>query len=349
MPTITHEKFGDCPQGQVDLYTLTNDAGHTVKISTFGAVIQSIQVPDRDGNLGEVVLGYDAFTPYLDNPIYFGATIGRFANRIGGATFAIRDRVYELAPNDGKNTLHGGKDGFEKQLWEVLHAGTNDEEAELQLHHISPGGTNGFPGRLSVSVTFTWTNENCLAIEYAAMTERPTVVNLTNHSYFNLAGTGSILDHELELNADRITPVDANRIPTGEFKNVAGSVYDFRELRPVGTDITPDSEVAGGYDQNFCINNADGNMQEAAYLYDPASGRQLTCYTTQPGVQIFTTNFDDGDVKHRGGAGVPRHGGICLETQNFPDAPNQPNFPSAILWPEEEYAETTEYWFGVAE
>ena len=349
MPTITHEKFGTCPAGQVDLYTLTNDAGNTVKISTFGAVVQSIQVPDRNGELGEVVIGYDSFEPYLDNPVHFGAIVGRYANRIAGAKFSIKDRSYELTANEGENTLHGGPKAFGHQLWEVLHAEAEEEDAILQLHHVSPAGTNGFPGRLSVSCQYTWSNENCLIIEYNAITERPTVINLTNHSYFNLAGAGTILDHELEVNADRITDRNEQELPTGELRGILNSDLDFTTLRPIKEAVKPGSELEKGIDHNYCINDADGNMTEAAYVRDPKSGRSITCYTTQPGVQVFTTNFEEGEFTHGKGEPLLRHGAICLETQNYPDAPNQPNFPSPILWPEEEYSETTEYWFGISE
>lgn len=349
MPTIIHQKFGDCPAGQVDLYTLTNDAGNTVKISTFGAAVQSIQVPDRDGKLGEVVIGYDTFEPYLDNPVHFGVIIGRVANRIVDAKFSIKGRSFVLVANEGKNMLHGGPQGFGHQLWDVLYAGVDDDEAILQLHHVSPSGTNGFPGRLSVSCQYTWTNENCLMIEYHGITDRPTVVNLTNHSYFNLAGKGTILDHELEINATQITARHENEMPTGEFRGILKSDLDFSKLRPIKDAVKPGSELEKGIDHNYCILNADGNMTEAAYLRDPVSGRSLTCYTTQPGVQVFTTNFKEGEFTHGSGEPLLRHGAICLETQNYPDAPNQPNFPSPVLWPEEEYSETTEYWFGVAE
>lgn len=351
MPTITQEKFGQCPQGQVDLFTLTNDQGASVQISTFGCAIVSVKVPDRDGKLGEVVIGYDSFEPYLENPVSFGTIVGRYANRIGNARFSIGKRAYELTPNIPPHHLHGGPNGFSHQLWEVLHAEAEEDEAELQLHHVSPAGTNGYPGRLSVSCHYIWTNENALLIEYHAITERPTIVNLTNHSYFNLAGEGRIYDHELQLFADQITVTDEDQIPTGEFRRVSGTAFDFREPKRLGADIKGETEPAieavNGYDHNYVISGAEGGAKETAWLYDPQSGRTLTCYTSLPGVQLFTTNFPDGKFQYRGGQPLLRHGAVCLETQQFPDAPNQPNFPTAVLWPEEEYLETTEYWFGV--
>lgn len=353
MPRIHREKFGLSPQGQVDLYTLTNDAGHEVKISTFGAAIQSIQVPDRNGLLGEVVIGYDDFMPYLENPVYFGVLVGRYANRIGNASFPIGKQTFNLTANHGKHCLHGGPNAFDKQVWEVLYAGTEDTEASLQLHHISPAGTNGFPGRLAVSCHYIWTNQSSLIIEYHAITERPTIVSLTNHSYFNLAGKGSIYQHELQVFADRITATDEAQIPTGELLGVAGTPFDFRNLTRLGDrlqgELHPLLAPTKGIDHNFDLGNKNGSILEAAYLYEPASGRSLSCYTSLPGIQVFTANFEDGQFLHRGGAPLLRHGAICLETQHFPDAPNQPSFPSPMLWPEEEYNEITEYHFGVAE
>lgn len=351
MPTIQREKFGDCPKGQVDIYTLTNDAGHRVRISTYGAAVQSIQVPDRDGKLGEVVIGYDEFPPYLENPVSFGTLIGRYANRIGGARFAIGKTEYQLAANLGEHCLHGGPGGFGHELWDVLYAGTEEDEASLQLHHISPAGTNGFPGRLAVSCHYIWTNQSALIIEYHAMTERPTVVSLTNHSYFNLAGSGRIYEHELEILADKITATDQDQIPTGELLGVGNTPFDFRNLQALGEVLLhPEhQEIArlGGIDHNYAFGQSDGQVRERAYLYEPSSGRSLTCYSTMPGLQLFTANFEDGAFQHRGGAPLLRHGALCLETQHYPDAPNHAHFPSPILWPEEEYRETTEYWFGV--
>lgn len=345
MPVLSQQPFGHCPAGQVDRYTLQNDSGHSVRILTYGAVIQSIQVPDRQGQLGEVVIGYDDFTPYLNNPVFFGAIVGRYANRIAGGRFSLDGQDYQLPQNNGPNNLHGGPKGFEKQLWKIEKTFQDDDGAiGLELSHLSPAGYNGFPGQLTVICRYTWTPDSRLIIKYSAQTDAPTVINLTNHSYFNLGGSGSINDHVLAIAADAYTPTDEVQIPTGEIASVAGTPFDFREPQTLGKMI---AQTPNGFDHNWVINGQAGTLRQTASLSHPSSGRQLNCLTSQPGVQIFTANFPDGAFTHRGEAPLLKHGAICLETQNFPDAPNKAAFPSAVIRPGVDYKTETEYAFSV--
>ncbi|NJB85944.1 aldose 1-epimerase [Lewinella marina] len=339
---VTHESWGQCPAGPVTRYLLTNAAGNTVAVLNYGGIVQSIVV---DG--AEMVLGCDDLQGYLDpNPSY-GAIVGRYANRIADARFTLDGRTYELVANENGNQLHGGPEGFNRQLWEAEPLAT-DTTASVKLRRRSPDGEMGYPGNLDVTVTYTWTDDNVLRIDYAATTDRDTVLNLTNHTYFNIGQTDTVLDQQLQLHADRFTPVDGRQIPTGELPAVEGTPFDFRAGKPVGRDIRadhPQLRAANGFDHNFVISGYDGSLRECAVVTDPATGRRLRCLTTEPGVQLFTTNFPTGKYQMRGGAPTPTYGGLCLETQHFPDAPNQENFVTPLLKVGNTFNSTTEYRF----
>jgi aldose 1-epimerase len=338
----------------VDEYILSNANGMEVRIITYGAIITSIRVPDRNGTFSDVVLGFDNLADYETRNSYFGALIGRFGNRIANAEFTLQGQTYRLAANNGANALHGGLRGFNKQVWTAQEVQTANGVG-VALSYLSPDGEEGFPGNLSVTVVYTVTDANELRIDYTATTDQTTVVNLTNHSFFNLEGNGSgtIYDHVLMINADRYTAVNENLIPTGELPQVAGTPFDFREPTPVGARIRsshPQMVRGRGYDHNFVINQAEvGALTLAAHVYEPITGRVMEVLTTEPGVQFYSGNFIDATLVGSSG-GIYRQGdGFCLETQHFPDSPNQPDFPSTVLNPGETYATTTIYRFGVAE
>ncbi|MBS1866073.1 MAG: galactose mutarotase [Acidobacteria bacterium] len=346
------KSFGTTPDGKTaDLYTLTNKNGMQVAITNYGGAIVSIIVPDKNGKLGDVVLGYDTLDGYVTDKNYFGALIGRYGNRIGNAQFKIDGITYTLAKNNGKNSLHGGIKGFNKALWDAKDISRNGEPA-LELKYTSKDGEEGFPGNLSVTVVYTLTNKNELKIDYSATTDKKTVVNLTNHSYFNLSGPGSgdILKSVLRVNADKFTPVDSDLIPTGELKSVAGTPFDFREPTEIGARIDSDDEqlkLGKGYDHNFVLNKEKpAGLSLAARVEDPASGRVLEVWTTEPGVQFYTANFLDGSVHGKGGIAYGKRTAFCLETQHFPDSPNKPSFPSVLLSPGQKYHTTTVYKFA---
>jgi aldose 1-epimerase len=321
------------------MYSLTNANGLTAEIITFGGTITSLQVPDRDGKLVDVVLGYDNLGQYesQDNP-YFGSVIGRYANRIAKGRFTLNGVEYTPAVNNGPNHLHGGIKGFDKVVWNAQVIEEADGPA-LKLTYLSKDGEEGYPGNLTCTVIYALTNDNELKINYEAVTDKATVVNLTNHSYFNLAGydSGDILGHELMLNADSFTPSDENLIPTGEIKSVKGTAMDFTKPTIIGSRI---GQVKGGYDHNYVLNSKDGSLALAARAYEAKTGRVLEVYTTEPGVQFYTGNFLDGSIKGKGRV-YNKHNGFCLETQRFPDSPNKPQFPSAILNPGQTYTHTT--------
>jgi aldose 1-epimerase len=349
---ISKERFGTAPNGEiVHLYTLTNSHCMEVKITNYGGIVQSLSVPDRNGGVANVVLGYSKLEDYIeDNSPYFGAIIGRFANRIANGEFTLDGVRYELPQNNGPNTLHGGTVGFDKRVWNASVV-TDPKSVGLELGYVSPDGEQGFPGRLEVEVTYTLTEDNELAIEYHATTDEPTVVNLTNHSYFNLAGEGSgtIYDHELEINAARYTPVDANLIPTGRIASVAGTPLDFRKAMRVGDHIRDDHEqivLGRGYDHNFVLNGKGKGAVLAARAEDPDSGRVLEVRTTEPGIQFYSGNFLDGTLIGTGGKAYRQGDGLALETQHYPDSPNQPSFPSTVLRPGEEFDSTTVFEFS---
>jgi aldose 1-epimerase len=339
--------FGMMPDGDsVMLYTLKNEKDIVIKITNFGGIITEIHTPDKDGRSANIVLGFDNLDQYLAGDPYFGALIGRYGNRIAGAQFTLDDVTYHLAQNDGNNSLHGGNKGFDKVLWDARVIGC-DERAALQLTYTSPDGEEGFPGTLKTVVTYELLMDQ-LFITYEAETDKATPVNLTNHSYFNLAGEGTILDHILYLNASKYTPVDAQLIPTGELANVEGTPFDFRKPTPIGARIDEVGGNPGGYDHNFVLDKSQNGKVLAAKLMDPKTGRSLEVYTTEPGLQFYTGNFLNGSLSS-GDRVFVKNSGLCLETQHFPNSPNQPNFPSTILRPGEKFASQTIFKFGVEE
>ena len=343
MPTHTQESWGDARPGPVTRHTLTNDAGNTVSILDYGGIVQSIVVGGE-----EMVLGYDSIGGYLGKNPYYGALVGRYGNRIAYARFTLHGTTYQVDANENGNQLHGGTEGFNRRRW-MVEPSTTDTVAAVRLTYTSPDGEMGFPGTLAVACTYEWSNDNALRIHYEATTDKTTIVNLTNHSYFSIGGGGkSVLDQTLYLDADRYTPVSRELIPTGKNEEVAGTPFDFRTPKPIGRDIESDHaqiRLTRGYDHNFVINGYDGSLREFALLTDPVSGRKLRCLTTEPGVQVFTTNFRSGEFTVRDGAPVQPHTGICLETQHFPDSPNQPNFATPVLKVGDTYNTTTVYRF----
>ncbi len=351
---VQEKEFGKMPGNiPVSLFTLTNTNNMKVEITNYGGIITSILVPDRKGILGDVVLGFDNLEGYLDKSPYFGCIIGRFGNRIAKGKFILDGKTYSMAVNDGPNHLHGGLKGFDKVVWtpETSEAG---DEVGLKLSYLSKDGEEGYPGNLSVIVTYLLTNENDLIIDYLAETDKKTIVNLTNHSYFNLkdAGASSILDHELLIEADRFTPVDNTLIPTGEYRPVENTPFDFRKPAKIGTQFDSDNEqikIAGGYDHNFIINGQPGELRVAAKAFESDTGRVLKVLTTEPGVQFYSGNFLDGTITGKNGIVYKHRHAFCLETQHYPDSPNKPNFPSTVLDPGEEYHTTTIFKFSVVE
>jgi len=345
--SIKTEPFGQTPDGQaVDLVTMTNAYGIEARIITYGGIIVSMKVPDRDGKLGDVVLGFDKLDGYTKGHPYFGAIVGRYGNRIGEGKFTLDGVEYKLAANNGPNHLHGGIKGFDKVVWRIEQAKAEGDEAILELSYLSKDGEEGYPGNLACTVTYTLTANNEFKIHYEATTDKPTVLNLTNHSYWNLAGqgTGDILGHELMLNADRYTPVDEGLIPTGELKSVKDSPMDFTKSMTIGSRIK--QVDIGGYDHNFVLNGKTGQMKLCARVYEPTSGRVMEIDTTEPGVQFYTGNFLDGTLRGKDGKVYQKHYAFCLETQHFPDSPNKPDFPSVVLRPGEKYDTTTVYKFS---
>ncbi len=350
--TIRKETFGKTASGeQIGLYTLSNKKGMEVAITNFGATVVVLKVPDRAGKLADVVLGFDTLQGYENGTAYFGATVGRYGNRIGGGKFSIDGKTYTLPKNNGDNTLHGGITGFNKKVWKAQEVASKDGES-LEMSYSSADGEEGFPGNLSVKVVFTLpTDGNELTIDYTATTDKATVLNLTNHSYFNLAGEGNgdILDHVLTLYAKQFTPVDKTLIPTGELRDVAGTPLDFTRATAIGKRINESYEqvVFGkGYDHNWVI-ASDGRkgLTLAAEAYDPKSGRTLEVLTTEPGVQFYSGNFLDGP-KGKGNKAYGQRAAFCLETQHFPDSPNHPNFPSTLLKPNSVFRSQTVFRFS---
>jgi len=346
---VTTQPFGKVPDGtSVELYTL-RDGAFEAQIATYGGVVVSLKTPDRKGNSADVVLGFDDVNGYVTNfngagDAYFGAIIGRYANRIAHGTFVMDGQRYSLPKNNGDNTLHGGPHGFNNVVWKAKEVSNG-----VELTYLSKDGEEGFPGNLTATVRYTLVNGD-LRIEYWATTDMPTVVNLTNHSYFNLAGQGTILDHQLTLHASRFTPVDAGLIPTGELKPVESTPFDFRKATPIGARINGDDvqlHVGRGYDHNWVLDNVSGKLSVAAELYEPTSGRFMQVLTDQPGIQFYSGNFLDGSIKGKGGATYNLHDGLCLETQHFPDSPNHPGFPSVELKPGQHYHTVTIYKFSV--
>ncbi|WP_445223486.1 aldose epimerase family protein [Catalinimonas locisalis] len=347
---IPKESFGTGPNGEaVDIYTLTNQDGMEAKITNYGGIVTSLKVKDADGNLDDVVLGFDNLQAYVDNNPYFGALVGRYGNRIAKGKFTIDGTTYQLDTNNMGNHLHGGLKGFDKVVWSAESQQSEDGQ-QLVLTYTSPDGDQGYPGKLETKVTYTLTNDNVLRIEYEATTDKKTVVNLTNHSYFNLTGdpTQTVLNHEVMINADQFIPVDETLIPTGELAAVAGTPFDFSELKPIGQQIDEDSneqiKYGMGYDHCWVLDKE--GMGLAARVHEPTTGRVMEVYTTEPGVQFYTGNFLNGSVTGKEGITYAKRTAFCLETEHFPDSPNQPNFPSVELAPGETYSTTTEYRFS---
>ena len=347
------KSFGKIRDGQsVDLYVLTNKSGAEASITNYGGAIVSLKVPDRNGKLTDVLLGYDNAGGYAADQSYFGALVGRYGNRIGHAQFVLDGKTYTLAKNNGDNTLHGGVKGFNKALWAAKILPAKDGQS-LELSRLSKDGDEGFPGNLKVSVVYTLTDTNALKIEYSATTDKKTAVNLTSHGYFNLAGQGSgdILGHLLMINADQFTPVDSGLIPTGELRDVMDTPFDFRKPAAIGARIDQSDEqlkLGGGYDHNFVLRMPmDKGEALAARVLEPASGRVMEVWTTEPGIQFYTGNFLDGTTVGKGGLTYPKRSAFCLETQHFPDSPNQPKFPSTVLNPGARYHSITTYKFSV--
>jgi len=348
---VERRPFGKLADGTaVDLYTLTNRRGVEAQITNYGGALVALKAPDRRGRMADVVLGYDDAAGYEADASYFGALVGRYANRIAGGRFSLAGREYRLALNNGPNHLHGGLRGFNKVVWRARELRRRDGVG-LELSYLSRDGEEGYPGNLSVRVNYVLTDAGALRIEFAATTDQTTVVNLTNHAYFNLAGagSGSILGHVLRIDADRFTPIDETSIPLGELRPVRGTPFDFRRATPIGLRIEqPDEQlrVGRGYDHNYVLNKRGARLALAAEAYEPASGRVLEVWTTEPGVQLYTGNYLDG-VRGKAGQLYGRREGFCLEAEHFPDSPNRPAFPSTVLRPGARFRQTTIYKFAV--
>jgi aldose 1-epimerase len=350
--TVTIAPFGQTPDGKrVELYTLTNSRGMQVRAISYGAIIQAIRVPDRSGRVADVTLGFDSLQGYLTDSPYFGAIVGRYANRIARGRFTLGGRTYRLATNNGPNHLHGGLKGYDKVVWR----GESFQRADtvgVKFEHTSPDGDEGYPGTVRVAVTYTLTPGNELIVEYAASADRPTPLNLSQHSYFNLAGEGSgdILKHVLTIDAHRYTPVDSTLIPTGALASVANTPFDFRRPTAIGARIEkndPQLTYGKGYDHNFVLNRTGSGLQHAVRILDPKTGRTLDISTTEPGLQFYSGNFLDGTITGKARHVYAHRSALVLETQHFPDSPNHPAFPSTILRPGKDYQSRTVFAFGV--
>ncbi len=348
---IEKQSFGKLPDGQeVSLYTLKNQSGMELKISDYGGIIVSWTAPDKNGKFDDIVLGCDSLETYLKGVPYFGAIVGRYGNRIANGKFSLNGQEYTLAQNNGKNALHGGLKGFDKKIWAVTIV--DGDEPTLKLSTTSADGEEGYPGKLEVEVTYTLQKDNSLKIDYQASTDKPTVLNLTNHSYFNLSGEADVLSHEVVLNAPKFLPVDETLIPTGELKEVKGTPFDFTTKHSIGERIndTTDTQIkfGGGYDHCWVINEkADKKLLLAATVHDPASGRLMEVLTTEPAMQFYTGNFLNGTIVGKKGVKYGKRSGFCIETQHYPDSPNKPDFPTTVLNPNEKYETTTIYKFSV--
>jgi aldose 1-epimerase len=356
-PHITAAAFGSLPDGRaVKLYTLRNGRGMEARIMTYGGIVTYLSAPDAHGRFADVVLGYDSLAAYLKNSPYFGAIIGRYSNRTAKGRFSLDGAEYSLPINNPPNSLHGGAVGFDKVLWTVAGSSVTAAGPEVTLEYLSSDGDQGYPGNLHVTAVYTLTEDNGLRLDFTATTDRATVVNLTNHSYFNLRGAGDVLGHVVQIQADRFTPVDATLIPTGELKSVEGTPFDFRTPTAIGARIEADDSqlrFGRGYDHNWVISPSDGaeggskpgGLRLDATVYEPQSGRVLEVLSTQPGLQFYTGNFLDGTLTGKGGRIYGRRAAFCMEPQHFPDSPNHPEFPSTVLRPGEVYRQSLEYRF----
>ncbi|MFT3746538.1 MAG: aldose epimerase family protein [Pyrinomonadaceae bacterium] len=351
-PKITKDNFGQTADGKaVEIYTLTNTRGSEARIMTYGGTVVSLKVPDKSGKLGDVVLGYDSVADYEKHTSFFGALIGRYGNRIAKGKFSIGGKEYTLATNNGENHLHGGVKGYDRVVW-TAKGFTSAAGANLELKYLSKDGEEGYPGNLNITVVYTLTEANELKIVYSATTDKATVVNLTHHSYFNLAGAGSgtILDHDMMINASKFTPTDAGSIPTGELKNVKGTPFDFTKPVAIGKRIEQDDEqlkFGKGYDHNWVLTKTGKALTLGATVYEKTSGRVMKVLTTEPGMQFYSGNFLDGSIKGKSGQDYPYRSGFCVEAQHYPDSPNEPKFPSTVLRPGQKYSQTTVYQFSV--
>lgn len=348
--SVTSKPFGEIDGKSVELYTLSNESGAKVSITNYGGTVTSIVVPDKDGKMGDVVLGFDSVAEYVEKSPYFGCITGRYANRIANGKFTLDGKDYSVATNNDPNHLHGGLKGFDKKIWKA-RIGNMGDSPSLVLTYTSPDGEEGYPGTLNNSVTYTWTQDNALRIRYKSTTDKPTILNLTNHSYFNLAGEGgkTNLQHRIKINAEHYNPIDETSIPTG-IAPVEGTPFDFRKPTQIGKRINEENEQlknGKGYDHNFVLKKTDdGKLMTAAVVTEPTSGRILTVKTTEPGIQFYTGNFLD-DLKGKGGKNYAHRSAFCLESQTFPDSPNQKEFPSPVLRPGETYSQVTVYHFGL--
>jgi aldose 1-epimerase len=339
---ISQNPFGHTQEGvAVDLYTLRGPGGVEARISNYGGLIVSLKAPDRNGHLDDVMLGFDDLEGYLTRSPYFGALVGRCCNRIAKAAFTLEGVTYTLAANNGPNSLHGGRKGFDQMVWQTM-PNLGASGPSLVLHYLSKDGEEGYPGNLQVKAVYSMTHDNGLRLDLTATTDKTTVINLTQHPYFNLAGKGDVLGHQVQIDADRFTPVDSTLIPTGELRLVAGTPFDFRQPVPIGARIEQDDEqlrLGHGYDHNFVLNHTKGRLDVVARAHEPATGRVLEVLTTQPGLQFYTGNHLNG-IKGKGGQVYHKHSGFCLEAQHFPDSPNHPEFPTVTLRPEGVYQNT---------
>jgi aldose 1-epimerase len=349
-PVVKREAFGSVAGSPIERFTLTNKNGVEVRAITYGGIITSIKTPDRAGAMGDIVLGFDSLDGYLAGHPFFGAIVGRYGNRIAKGRFTIDGQEYKLATNNGPNHLHGGIKGFDKQIWTAKIPAAVAGESGVTFSYTSPDGEEGYPGQLIVDVTYTLNDKDQLSVDYVARSDKATNVNLTQHSYFNLAGQGDILGHELTIDADKYTPVDATLIPTGEIASVEGTPFDFRKPTLIGARIDqphPQLKNGSGYDHNWVLRDTPG-LKHAAHVVDPKSGRTLDVATTEPGMQFYAGNFLDGKLIGKGGQSYGRRSGFCLETQHYPDTPNHSNFPTTLIKPGQQYASKTVFTFGVS-
>jgi aldose 1-epimerase len=349
LPGVTEEEFGKLPDGTaIDIYTLRNSRGAEARIMNYGGILVSLKVPDRDGNFGDVVLGRDDLASYVrNNSPYFGALVGRYGNRIAKAQFTLDGATYTLAANNHGNSLHGGRKGFDKAVW-TGKEGSDPTGPSVELTYLSKDGEEGYPGNLSVKVVYTLTEDNGLKLQFTATTDKPTVVNLTHHSYFNLAGKGDILGHEVYINSDKMTPVDAGLIPTGELKSVEGTPFDFRKPTAIGARIDQQDahlRLGPGYDHNWVINKPKGELALMARVSESTTGRVMEVWSTEPALQFYSGNFLDGTIRGKGRA-YARYSGFAMEPQHYPDSPNQPDFPTTVLRPGQTYHNTIIYKFS---
>ena len=350
--TITKADFGKTTEGQaVEIYTLRNSKGAEARIMTYGGIVQSLTMPDKNGKFADIVLGYDNLQGYIDKTPYFGALVGRYGNRIGSAKFVLEGQTYTLATNNGPNSLHGGVKGFDKVVWTVVKADVGSEGPRLELNYLSKDMEEGFPGNLNVTAIYTLTDSNELKLTFSATTDKPTIANLTHHSYFNLAGQGNgdILGHLVYINSDKTTPVDSGLITTGEFADVTGTPFDFRKPTAIGARINdPDTvlQYGPGYDHNWVVNKPFSQLGLQARVEEPASGRVMEVWSDEPGLQFYAGNFLDGTITGKGGKVYQRRTGFCMEPQHYPDSPNKANFPSVELKPGQTFHNTIIYKFS---